>query len=272
MARSTSFGHVALLQRFRNQFDLTGKTALVVGAGSGIGRASSFALAAQGATVIAADLDIDAAETVAAAIRDDGGRAQAEQVDLGAPGAIDAAVAGPERLDTLLICPAINVRKPMLDITDDEFERVVDLNLHGTFRALQAGGRRMAAQGGGSIIAVSSIRAQVVEPGQGVYAATKAGVLQMIKTLAAELGPQGVRCNALAPGVVETPLTDQIKAQPDWYNAYAAKSALGRWAQPEEMAGPVVFLASDAASFVTGSYLVVDGGWLAVDGRFAPPL
>jgi NAD(P)-dependent dehydrogenase (short-subunit alcohol dehydrogenase family) len=130
----------------------------------------------------------------------------------------------------------------------------------------------MAEQGAGSIVVVSSIRSQVVEPGQGVYAATKAGVLQMIRALAAELGEEGVRANALAPGVVETPLTQQIKDIPDWYEAYAAKGALGRWAQPEEMAGPIVYLASDAASFVTGSLLVVDGGWLAVDGRFNPPL
>jgi NAD(P)-dependent dehydrogenase (short-subunit alcohol dehydrogenase family) len=130
----------------------------------------------------------------------------------------------------------------------------------------------MAENGGGTIVAVSSIRSQVVEPGQGVYAATKAGVLQMIRTLAAELGPQNVRANALAPGVVETPLTEQIKNIPDWYEAYANKGALGRWAQPSEMAGPIVFLASEASSFVTGSLLVADGGWLAVDGRFNPPL
>ncbi len=130
----------------------------------------------------------------------------------------------------------------------------------------------MADKGAGSIVAISSIRSQVVEPGQGVYAATKAGVLQMIRTLAAELGPQNVRVNALAPGVVETPLTQQIKDIPDWYEAYADKSALGRWAQPSEMAGPIVYLASDASSFVTGSLLVADGGWLAIDGRFNPPL
>jgi NAD(P)-dependent dehydrogenase (short-subunit alcohol dehydrogenase family) len=133
-------------------------------------------------------------------------------------------------------------------------------------------GRLLADGGGGSIVVVSSIRAQVVEPGQGVYAATKAGVLQMIRALAAELGPRGVRANALAPGVVETPLTEQIKSQPAWYEAYAQKGALGRWAQPIEMAGAIVYLVSDASSFVTGSLLVVDGGWLAVDGRFTPPL
>jgi NAD(P)-dependent dehydrogenase (short-subunit alcohol dehydrogenase family) len=168
--------------------------------------------------------------------------------------------------------PAINVRKRLLDVTDEEFRRVVSVNLEGTFHVITQAGRMMASAGGGSIVVVSSIRSQVVEPGQGVYAATKAGVVQMIRALAAELGPQGVRANALVPGVVETPLTEQIKSHPDWYDAYAAKSALGRWAQPLEMAGPIVYLASDASSFVTGSLLVVDGGWLAIDGRFTPPL
>ena len=117
----------------------------------------------------------------------------------------------------------------------------------------------------------SSIRSLVVEPGQSIYAATKAGIVQMVKALAAELGPSGVRVNAIAPGVVETPLTEPIKAHPDWYKAYAARNVLGRWAEPEEMVGPTIFLASDAASYVTGSVLFVDGGWTAVDGRYTPP-
>ena len=115
-----------------------------------------------------------------------------------------------------------------------------------------------------NLIALSSIRSQVVEPGQGVYAATKAGILQLARALAAELGPQGVRVNAIAPGVVETPLTEPIKSQPDWYNAYAQKNALGRWAKSSELAGPIVFLASDAASYITGAVLMVDGGLTAV--------
>jgi NAD(P)-dependent dehydrogenase (short-subunit alcohol dehydrogenase family) len=193
-------------------------------------------------------------------------------VDVSDPDSVESLFATAGDLDVVVTTPAINVRKRLLDVTPDEFQRVVDVNLKGTFNVVTRAGRRMAQRGAGSIIVISSIRAQVVEPGQGVYAATKAGVLQMIRALAAELGPQGVRANALAPGVVETPLTDQIKSRPDWYKAYADKGALGRWAQPIEMAGPIVYLASDASSFVTGSLLVVDGGWLAVDGRFEPPL
>jgi NAD(P)-dependent dehydrogenase (short-subunit alcohol dehydrogenase family) len=253
-------------------FDLSGKRAVVIGAGSGIGEAGARALAAHGAEVLCADLSEDAAKAVALDITNSGGSAATAMVDVGERASVENVLESFGSIDILVTTPAINVRKRLLDLSEEEAERVLALNLMGTFRTIKAAGRSMVASGGGSIIAISSIRSQVVEPGQGMYAATKAGVLQMIRTLAAELGPDGVRANALAPGVVETPLTEQIKSHPEWYNAYAAKGALGRWAQPIEMAGPIVFLGSDAASYVTGSLLVVDGGWLAVDGRFTPPL
>ena len=117
----------------------------------------------------------------------------------------------------------------------------------------------------------SSIRSLVVEPGQGVYAATKAGIVQLVRTAATEFGPSGVRVNAVGPGVVDTPLTAHIKAQREWYDAYANKSILKRWASRDEMVGPTLFLISGAASYVTGTILFADGGWLAADGRFTPP-
>ncbi len=260
------------LQPFSTLFDLAGKRIIVIGAGSGIGEAGALALAGHGADVLCADVSEEAAARVAAAIVEGGGAATSAFVDIGDSASINTLYESHGHLDALITTPAINVRKRLLEVTEEEVHRVVSLNLVGAFNAMTAAGRRMADAGGGSIVAISSIRSQVVEPGQGVYAATKAGVLQMVRTLAAELGPQGVRVNALAPGVVETPLTEQIKNQPDWYEAYAAKGALGRWAQPIEMAGPIVFLASDASSFVTASLLVADGGWLGVDGRFTPPL
>ena len=250
-------------------FDLTGKQALVIGAGSGIGEAVAQGLAAFGAAVTCADVNLEAAERVS---REIGGEALAAKLDITDAKDLGRVINELGTLEILVSTPSINVRKPLLDYTEAEFERVVTLNLKGSFLALQVAGRRMAAQGRGSIVLFSSIRSQVVEPGQGVYAATKAGTLQLVKTLAAELGPQGVRANAVAPGVVETPLTEPIKANPEWYRAYAEKGALGRWASPSEMVGATIFLASDAASYVTGTLLVVDGGWTAQDGRFTPPL
>ncbi|HZW28177.1 MAG TPA: SDR family oxidoreductase [Trueperaceae bacterium] len=257
---------------YRDLFDLTGKHALVIGAGSGIGRATVHGLADFGASVTCADLDQAAADAVAAEASQRGAAARGVKADVSSEADVKALIGSMDRLDVLVCTPSINVRKPLANVTAEEFDRVVGINLRGSFFALREAGARMAAQGQGSMVFFSSIRSQVVEPGQGVYAATKAGTLQMIRAAAAEWGPHGVRANAVAPGVVETPLTKQIKDQPDWYDAYAQKSALGRWAQPSELVGAVVYLASDASSFVTGSLLIVDGGWTAVDGRFTPPL
>ncbi len=252
-------------------FDLSGRTALVVGAASGIGRASCAGLAAFGARIVCADVDSDGAAETVESLTAEGAEALAVSIDMRDTGSIQSGLNDAEPVDILVSTPSINVRKPILEITDDEFDRVVDLNLKGTFRLVRETARGMAERGRGSIIVFSSIRSQVVEPGQGVYAATKSGVVLMLKALAAELGDRGVRANAIAPGVVDTPLTSQIKNNPDWYNAYAEKSILRRWAQPQEIVGAVLYLASDASSYTTGSIMFVDGGWTAADGRFTPP-
>ena len=248
---------------YRALFDLSGKSAVVIGAG-GIGREVALALAAHGAAVTAADVDEVAAMGTGGAC--EGAWATLDVTDADQV----AALAGRGAPDVLVTTVGINVRKRLADYSDDEFDRVVRVNLRGAFTLIRAFGPAMAARGGGSFIAFSSIRASVVEPGQGIYAATKAGLQQMLRTAAAEFGPAGVRFNAIAPGVVETELTRQIRDDPAWGNAYATKSALARWARADEMAGAAVFLASDAASYVTGSVLHVDGGWTAVDGRFDP--
>jgi NAD(P)-dependent dehydrogenase (short-subunit alcohol dehydrogenase family) len=263
---------------YEEMFRLDGRRAVVVGAGSGIGRESACALAAHGADVVCADVDPEtAAETAELAVaasqaaRSATRLVSAYELDAVDQAAVSLAATELGDVDILVFTAGTNVRKRLLDYTEEDFDRVVGLNLAASFRLVRAFGAGMAERGSGSIIGFASIRAFAVEPGQGVYAATKAGLVQLLRTAAAELGPRGVRVNAIAPGVVETPLTAQIKADPEWYDAYAAKSALGRWAQPEELAGAVVYLASDAASFVTGSCLLVDGGWTAIDGRFDPP-
>jgi NAD(P)-dependent dehydrogenase (short-subunit alcohol dehydrogenase family) len=253
-------------------FDLSEKTAAIIGGGSGIGEAVAIGAAQLGATVVVLDSNEEAARRVAAGI---GTRASAGALDIRDAAAVIATLESVahtrDGLDIVVCTPSINVRKPILQYEEDEFDRVVDLNLKGSFNVLQAAGRVMTRQGSGSIIMFASIRAQVVEPGQSVYAMTKAGIVQLVRTAAAEFGAFNVRVNAVGPGVVETPLTAPIKANVDWFAAYANKSALKRWARADEMVGPTLFLASDAASYVTGTLLFADGGWTAIDGRFTPP-
>jgi NAD(P)-dependent dehydrogenase (short-subunit alcohol dehydrogenase family) len=259
----------------KNRFDLTGKVAAVIGAGSGIGEAVALGCAEAGARVACLDINEPAARGVAEAAAREGAATECAMLDIRDGAAVDRAFddirARHGSLDIVICTPSINVRKKILDYTEEEFDRVLAINMKGNFNVLKSAGRIMTAQRRGSIILFSSIRSQVVEPGQAVYAATKAAILQMARTAAAEFGPYGVRVNAVGPGVIETPLTAPIKANKPWFDAYAAKSVFNRWGRADEMVGPTLFLASDAASYVTGTIIFADGGWLAVDGRFTPP-
>ncbi|MFI2618595.1 SDR family NAD(P)-dependent oxidoreductase [Streptomyces sp. NPDC018584] len=287
---------------YANLFRLDGRRIAVVGGAGGIGREVVRALTAQGADVIVADRD-EAGATETARLATAGpedqtrcagpaaapgnttpeatpdttapgiatpGIATPHPLDVLDPEAVRDAVAAWGALDGLVVTVGVNVRKRIADYSLQEFDRVIGLNLRAYLTLIQAVAPGMAERGRGSVVGFASMRAFQVEPGQGAYAASKAGLIQLLRTAAAEWGPRGVRFNAIAPGVVRTPLTDQIAADPEWFQAYAEASALKRWARPEEIAGAVVYLLSDAATYVTGSVLTVDGGWTAVDGRYDP--
>ncbi|MCD0501786.1 SDR family NAD(P)-dependent oxidoreductase [Bordetella petrii] len=257
------------MQNYRQLFDLAGKTAVVLGAGSGIGQASAQALGALGAHVVCADRDTQAVQDTAAQISR-AGSAEWHTID-GASGADIAGLAervlsAHGKVDIAVSTPALNIRKLIVDYTEEEFDSVINLNLKGAFRFLRAFGAPMMKQGGGSLVLCSSMRAVTIEPGLGIYAASKAGIAQMIKGFAAEAGPYGVRVNAVMPGVIETRLTAPLKERRDIYDTYASHTVFNRWGQPSEVGSAVAFLASDAASYITGTSLAVDGGWTAIDG------
>jgi NAD(P)-dependent dehydrogenase (short-subunit alcohol dehydrogenase family) len=255
---------------YRKLFDLTGKTAVVLGAASGIGKSSAEALAALGADVVCADRAKEGAEATAAGIRAQGGSADSAGCDA-ADAADVAALASMvmkkfPRLDIAVTTPGLNIRKTILDYTEEDLDRVINLNIKGTLWFFQAFGRIMVNQQGGSLIACSSVRAVTIEPGLAVYGSTKAAIGLLVKGFASEVGRFGVRVNAIAPSIVETALTAPFKQRPEIHKLYAAHTVFDRWSDASEVATAVAYLASDAASYVSGSTLFVDGGWTGIDG------
>jgi NAD(P)-dependent dehydrogenase (short-subunit alcohol dehydrogenase family) len=255
---------------YRKLFDLTGKTAVVLGAASGIGKSSAATLAGLGAYVVCADRDLGGCEATATEIRADGGEAEAVLTDA-ANSAEVSALAGTvkrkvSRLDIAVTTPGLNIRKTILDYTEEDLDRVINLNIKGAVYFFRAFGRIMVDQRGGSLIACSSVRAVTIEPGLAVYGCTKAAIGLLVKGFASEVGGFGVRVNAIAPSIAETALTAPFQQRPDIHKLYAAHTVFNRWSAPDEVAAAVAFLASDASSYVSGSTLFVDGGWTAIDG------
>ncbi|HVV41071.1 MAG TPA: SDR family oxidoreductase [Nitrobacter sp.] len=255
---------------YRKLFDLSGKTAVVLGAASGIGRSSAEALAGLGAHVLCADRTKDGAEAAAESIRKNGGTAESAACDAANKADVQA-LAGTAsnlfpRIDIAVTTPGLNIRKTILDYTDEDLDRVLTLNVKGTVWFFQAFGGIMVKQKAGSLIACSSVRAVTIEPGLAVYGSTKAAISLLVKGFASEVGRSGVRVNAIAPSIAETSLTAPFKQRPDIYNLYAGHTVFNRWSSADEVATAVAYLASDAASYVSGSTLFVDGGWTGVDG------
>ncbi|MDP8924435.1 MAG: SDR family oxidoreductase [Chloroflexota bacterium] len=248
---------------------LEGKNAIVTGAGSGIGRAIALGFAREGAGVVAADLDRDAADRTAAEIVAAGGRAIAVGVDVAVRASnealLAAALAEFGRIDILANNAGVSGRAHFLDMTDEEWDRVLDVNLRGQFLCGQVVARQMAADGGGSIINTSSQLAEgAANPNSSHYLASKGGSRMLTRAMAVDLAPHNIRVNALAPGVTVTGLTrERLATDHAWREWALARIPLGRLGEPDDQVGAAIFLASDESRYMTGATLVVDGGYTA---------
>jgi NAD(P)-dependent dehydrogenase (short-subunit alcohol dehydrogenase family) len=247
-------------------FSLTDRVVVITGASRGIGEAIARAAAAAGAAVVLASRKQDALDEVAASIRKDGGIALPIAAHVGRPDEVAAlfakATAELGTIHGLVNNAATNVYfGPMLGIDDAAWDKIFEVNLKGYFYPTRefVG----ASKGGGSIVNIASVNALRASPLQGVYAMTKAAVVSMTQTLAAELGGAGVRVNAIAPGLVETRFAATLVEDKELRGRFVERAPLGRHAQPDEIAGAAMYLLSEASSYVTGQVIVVDGGMTA---------
>jgi 3-oxoacyl-[acyl-carrier protein] reductase len=255
-------------------FDLTGRVAVVTGAASGIGRATAELLGAAGAAVVCADLDHDGALATVTQLEGAGTTAVARPLDVTAPGALDAlvdeAVAELGRIDVMANIAGIILQAPVVDFDDDAFDRIMAVNLTGVFRGCRAAARAMQASGSGSIVNMASAAIDTPSPGLAGYGMAKAAVVQLTRVLATEMGPHGVRVNAVAPGFVETAMTSRRFTTADGtvdethrqavLDAVARSTPLRTVGRPHDIAHAVLYLASDASRFVTGQILRPNGG------------
>lgn len=250
-----------------NTFDLSGKVALVTGASRGIGEAAARLLAAHGAHVIVSSRKAEACEAVAQSILAEGGSAEALACHIGDLAQISALFADIEarhgRLDILVNNAATNPHFGPITETDPEaFQKTVDVNIRGYFFMSSAGIKLMARNGGGAVVNVASVNGVIPGAFQGIYSITKAAVISMTKAFAKECAAQGVRVNALLPGATDTKFAAALIHNKAILDKALEHVPMGRVAQPEEMAGAVLYLASPAASYVTGACLAADGGYL----------
>jgi glucose 1-dehydrogenase len=248
---------------------LGGKNAIISGAGSGIGRAIAIGFAAEGAGVVVADIIADRALATTAQIRETGGKAEAVTADVSrrpeVEKILEAALASFERIHILVSVAGIATVRPFLELPEAEWDEIMAVNLKSQYLCGQIVGRHMADCGGGSIINVTSQLADVAQPMSAHYQASKGGGKMLTKSMALDLAQFNIRVNALAPGLTDGGMdTDRDPAWRPHREKLHERIPMHRAAQPEEMVGAAVFLASDEASYVTGSTLLVDGGYLAV--------
>ena len=250
-------------------FDLSGRLALVTGSTRGIGRTLAEGLSAAGATVVVHGRDLTAARREAEAITAATDTpALAIAFDVTDTAQIDAALTALEAehgaLDVLVNNAGIQRRAPLTEFTDADWDDLVATNLSSAFKCARRAAAGMIARGSGRIINIGSVQSQLARPSIAAYSATKGGIVMLTKGLTADLAPHGVQVNALAPGYFATELTAALVADEEFSAWVAGRTPAGRWGATEDLVGPLVFLASDAAAFVNGQTLYVDGGMTAV--------
>lgn len=253
-----------------DRYGLRGRTAIVAGGARGMGRAVAELAAQTGADIVILDiLEAETRETAAHIATAYGRKTQGIVADLSdakaAQKAVDQAVAKFGRLDVLFNCTGIAPNTYVLDIPADEWAQVMNVNVNAQFFVAQAVARHMAEAGGGSIVCIGSNSGFIVDrpQPQAHYNASKAAVHQMVKSMACELGAKNIRINAVAPGFIVTEMTKRGMANPEWLTTWTENTPMGRLGKPEEIANVMLFLASDASAFMTGSIVIADGGYTA---------
>jgi len=246
---------------------LQGKTALISGSASGMGAAEARLFAKEGAQVIVADVDDAGASAVVKDIKDAGGSAMAVHLDVSDSVNWEKAIGEGQKafgnINVLVNNAGIALLKPVQDTSEEEWDKIFAINAKGVFLGTKAVLENMKAAGGGSIINISSIYGLVGAPSAAAYQATKGAVRLLTKSTASDYAPFDIRVNSIHPGLIRTAMTEDILADPDAQKAMLGTTIMQRPAEPEEVASAVLFLASDEASFMTGSEMVVDGGYTA---------
>ncbi len=251
--------------------DLKGKVAIVTGARRGMGKADSLAFAQNGAKVVVADISLEECQLVVDEIKKAGGEALAVKCDVTNKKEVEEmvkqAVEKFGKVDILVNNAGICQFKPFLEMTEEDWARTLDINLKGYFLCAQAAGREMVKQKSGAIVNIASVVMGQIGMGMAGlshYSASKGGIAALTKTLALEFASSGIRVNAIAPGAIDTPMVASIKTDPKILEGTLAMIPLHRMGRAEEIANTVLFLTSDASSYITGAIIVVDGGWLAM--------